>query len=287
MKVLILCAFWLQEPPKEVVQIIEKMCGDLQDPMEEVWEHRLPIKLSRQCLWCIQITRNSFDFLWMHSWWHNHWWFLIGMLRSFEEPQGSKQKMSGLHTEVQEEVAWHQRLWGCQLVVKLITCLNSVLSIDWASCFDFLFHVPLMLLHSCSSCSAWLIQVIRHTKFPGVIFDILSRPGMIVRFLVCIWLVLAYHCSVLVMWCLQLCHLNALEQLTILMWKTEKQFHPVKVSTFAHLILVSSDLFFQADVFMGLAQNLGNGWRHHQDPPDGRRRGGLVLRPLINVPCGG
>ena len=147
MKVLILCAFWLQEPPKEVVQIIEKMCGHLQDPMKEVWEHRLPIKLSRQCLWCIQITRNSFDFLWMHSWWHNHWWFLIGMLRSFEEPQGSKQKMSGLHTEVQEEVAWHQRLWGCQLVVKLITCLNSVLSIDWASCFAFLFHVPLMLLH--------------------------------------------------------------------------------------------------------------------------------------------
>ena len=96
---------------------------------------------------------------------------------------------------------------------------------------------------SCSSCSAWLIQVIRHTGFPAVILDILSRPGMIVRFLVCIWLVLAYHCSVLVMWCLHLCHLNALEQLTILMWKTEKQFHPVKASTFAHLILASSDLF--------------------------------------------
>ena len=96
---------------------------------------------------------------------------------------------------------------------------------------------------SCSSCSAWLIQVIRHTGFPAVILDILSWPGMIVRFLACIWLVLAYHCSVLVMWCLQLCHLNALEQLTILMWKTEKQFHPVKASTFAHLILASSDLF--------------------------------------------
>ena len=111
-KFLILCAFWLQEPPKEVVRIIEKMGGHLRDPMKEVWEHRLPIKLSRQCLWCIQITRISFDFLWMHSWWYHHWWFVIGMLRSFEEPQGSKQKMSGLHTEVQEEVAWHQRLWG-------------------------------------------------------------------------------------------------------------------------------------------------------------------------------
>ncbi|CAL1139887.1 unnamed protein product [Cladocopium goreaui] len=85
------------EPPKEVVRIIEKMGGHLRDPMKEVWEHRLPIKLSR----------------------------------SFEEPQGSKQKMSGLHTEVQEEV-------------------------------------------------------IRHTGFPAVILDILSRPGMIVR-LTCSW----------------------------------------------------------------------------------------------------
>ncbi|CAL1131273.1 unnamed protein product [Cladocopium goreaui] len=43
--------------------------------MKEVWEHRLPLKLSRQ---------------------------------SFEEHDKTKQKMSGLHTEVQEEVAWHQ-----------------------------------------------------------------------------------------------------------------------------------------------------------------------------------
>ena len=36
------------------------------------------------------------------------------MLRSFEEHDKTKQKMSGLHTEVQEEVAWHQN--GKQVV---------------------------------------------------------------------------------------------------------------------------------------------------------------------------
>lgn len=30
------------------------------------------------------------------------------MLRSFEEHDKTKQKMSGLHAQVQEEVAWHQ-----------------------------------------------------------------------------------------------------------------------------------------------------------------------------------
>ena len=47
----LLCAHhWLQEPPKEVIRIIEKVCGHLQNPMKEVWEHRLPLKLPRQCL---------------------------------------------------------------------------------------------------------------------------------------------------------------------------------------------------------------------------------------------
>ena len=36
------------------------------------------------------------------------------MLRRFEEHDKTKQKMSGLHTEVQEEVAWHQN--GKQVV---------------------------------------------------------------------------------------------------------------------------------------------------------------------------
>ena len=40
-------------------------------------------------------------------------------------------------------------------------------------------------------------------------------------------------------------------------------------------------------MFMGLAQNLGNGWCDHQDLADGRRRGGPVLRPLVDGPCGG
>ena len=38
-------------------------------------------------------------------------------------------------------------------------------------------------------------------------------------------------------------------------------------------------------MFMGLAQNLGNGWCDHQDLADGRRRGGPVLRPLVDGPA--
>ena len=36
------------------------------------------------------------------------------MLRNFEEHDQTKQRMSGLHAEVQEEVAWHQN--GKQVV---------------------------------------------------------------------------------------------------------------------------------------------------------------------------
>ena len=151
-------------------------------------------------------------------------------------------------------------------IVNWINCCQMACAVNWASCYGSI--APWAFVHS--PCSTSLIQVIRHSEFKSVVLDILSRPGNIVRFPVCIWLVLTYYSSC-----------DACNCVIWMCWSNSQFWCEFQKSNFPQSKLQRLHIqtcLAEADLQLGLAPDTWDGQCHHPDLADGRVRSGALQR---------